>query len=192
MEIKNSYWEQERVCETKFLEGGPFFLLTIEDLPWLLFETEEDFKEGTNVIAISLAYLPIKLLVDVQMNNHLHLLFEGYQTDVTCFVTRLRKQILAFLHRKGRSLRSWNIQIQPITDFRHFRNASMLPGILTSHIGTPLPWATDGAAPTCSSTRISQTTRRDSHTSNSHIKQRGSFAIPTISAFRILIESRAG
>lgn len=123
MEIKNSYWEQERVCETKFLEGGPFFLLTTEDLPWLLFETEEDFKEGTNVIAISLAYLPIKLLVDVQMNNHLHLLFEGYQTDVTCFVTRLRKQILAFLHRKGRSLRSWNIQIQPITDFRHFRNA---------------------------------------------------------------------
>ena len=78
MEIKNSYWEQERVCETKFLEGGPFFLLTTEDLPWLLFETEEDFKEGTNVIAISLAYLPIKLLVDVQMNNHLHLLFPDF------------------------------------------------------------------------------------------------------------------
>ena len=50
MDVHNDFWAQERQCEDTFMKGGPFYIVTTENLPWLLFETEEDFKEGTNIL----------------------------------------------------------------------------------------------------------------------------------------------
>ncbi len=51
---KYDYWAKERFCEDAFLRGGSFYLVTSENLDWLLFETDDDFKRGTNIIAVSI------------------------------------------------------------------------------------------------------------------------------------------
>ena len=42
---KYDYWTRERLCEEALLRGGPFFLVTSENLNWLLFESVEDFQK---------------------------------------------------------------------------------------------------------------------------------------------------
>ncbi len=123
MEANNDYWAQERQCEAVFCGGGPFYIVTSENLPWLLFETEEDFKEGTNIIALSLRHLPIRLLNDVQMNNHLHLVLEGPEQAVETFTVQLRKRMKRRLSKRGKDLNKWHIQANRIEDLQHLRYA---------------------------------------------------------------------
>lgn len=121
MERSNDYWVSERMCEEAFYRGGPFYMVSSEDLPWLLFETEEDFKEGTNMVATSLRFLRLRLLNDVQMNNHLHFVLEGPLQEVEVFVERLKKRMRRYLLQKGKDLKQWNIQIKQITDLTYLR-----------------------------------------------------------------------
>ena len=123
MSNNNDFWAQEKVCEEQFLRGGPFYMISTEELPSLLFESEEDFKEGTNMVALALAGLRLSLLIDVQMNNHLHQVAEGAYEEAVIFAERLRKQMRAFLRRKGRVLKKWDIQIKEIKELRYLRNA---------------------------------------------------------------------
>ena len=123
MENKYDFWTLENDCKETFQKGGPFFIITTEDLPWLLFENDENFKEGTNMVAISLARSRLRLLVDVQMNNHMHFLVEGIRQEAEAFAKRLRKKMLSYVGRKGRTLGSWDIQIKEITELQYLRNA---------------------------------------------------------------------
>ena len=60
MEPRNDFWTRERECERLFEEGGPFFLVTTENLPWLLYTSDQEFKDGTNMVAVALArILPV-------------------------------------------------------------------------------------------------------------------------------------
>ena len=123
MESSNNFWEKERLFEEAFYRGGPFFMVSSEDLPWLLFETEEDFKEGTNMVATSLRYLRLRLLNDVQMNNHLHFVLEGALQEVVIFVERLKKRMRRYLLQKGKELKQWDIQIKQIKTLTYLRYA---------------------------------------------------------------------
>ena len=80
MSSNNDFWAQEKVCEEQFFRGSPFYMISTEELPWLLFENDEDFKEGTNMVAIAAAGLRLQILVDVIMNNHLHQVAKGLMT----------------------------------------------------------------------------------------------------------------
>ena len=52
-----SYWEKENECERRFLNGGPFFIVSTENLSWLLFTCDRDFMDGTNMVAVAFAGL---------------------------------------------------------------------------------------------------------------------------------------
>ena len=119
---KYDYWAKERFCEDAFLRGGSFYLVTSENLDWLLFETDDDFKRGTNIIAVSIKGLNVRILNEVLMNNHLHLVLEGISEDVDIFIERLKKRVRRFLHQKGKDLKLWNIRKDQITDLTHLRN----------------------------------------------------------------------
>lgn len=119
---KYDYWTRERLCEEAFLSGGPFFLVTSENLNWLLFETVEDFKSGTNIIAVSIKDLRVRILNEVLMNNHLHLVLEGVSEDVDIFIKRVKQKIRRFLLQKGKDLNQWNVRKDQITDLTHLRN----------------------------------------------------------------------
>lgn len=119
-----SYWDKERACEQRFLEGGPFYFVTTENLPGLLFASEADFVEGTNMVAMSLAGLRLRMLNEVEMNNHLHFVLEGSYEDVSLFTNHLRKSMSRYQMAQGNpSLAKWGIQIKPIESLRNLRNA---------------------------------------------------------------------
>lgn len=119
-----SYWEKEKECEWRFMNGGPYFIVTTENLPWLLFTSDRDFMDGTNLVAVALAGLGIRLLNEVQMNNHLHFVMEGPEEKVLLFTIRLRKAMSKYQLGKGNpSLSKWDIQVKPICDLRNLRNA---------------------------------------------------------------------
>lgn len=118
------YRDRENLCERLFLEGGPYFLVTTENLPWLLFSNDEDFKAGTNITAVALAFKNVTLLNDVQMNNHLHYVMEGKYENVLAFTDHLRKLMSRYQIKRGNpTLVKWNIQIKEITDLQNLRNA---------------------------------------------------------------------
>ena len=118
------YWQRKRNCEQAFLEGGPFFIVTTENLPWLLFTSDRDFMDGTNMVAVALAGLRLRMLNEVAMNNHLHFLLEGPYEQVFVFTERLRKAMSRYqLARGNPSLAQWVIQIKPIDNLRNLQNA---------------------------------------------------------------------
>lgn len=123
MENNYDFWAKERLCEDAFLRGGPFYLVTSENLDWILFETEEDFKGGTNAIAVSVSGLRIRILNDVLMNNHLHLVIEGVSEDVDIFIERLKKRVRRLLPDKSKKLIKWDIRKDQITDLTYLRNS---------------------------------------------------------------------
>ena len=118
--------EREKECEVNFSKSAPFFMITSESLPWLLYTCDDDFVAGCNLIAISLAGIPVKLLNYVHMNNHIHLLVEGELESVNELVSRIRIGMHRFQKAKGNaSLLNWAIQVKEITDLRYLRNAVM-------------------------------------------------------------------
>ena len=124
MATQNDYWGKELLCKQAFLEGGPFYIITTENLPWLLFTSEEEFKDGTNIVATSLAGLRIRVLNEVEMNNHLHLVAEGILAEIRCFEERLRLKMHRYQHSKGRpSLLKWEIHVKQIDSLTYLRNA---------------------------------------------------------------------
>lgn len=124
MEPRNVFWTRERECERLFEEAGPFFLVTTENLPWLLYTSDQEFKDGTNIVAVAMAGLPLTVLNEVQMNNHMHLVMEGQLSYVQDFTSRLRKLMHRYQSQKGNpSLLNWEIQIKPIPDLDALRNA---------------------------------------------------------------------
>lgn len=119
-----SYWEREEQCERIFREGGPFFIVTTENLPRLLFTNDREFMDGTNMEAAASAFLDLRMLNEVLMNNHMHFLLEGRREAVEVFTDRLRKMMSRYQIDKGNpSLAKWDIRIKPIMDLRNLRNA---------------------------------------------------------------------
>lgn len=99
-------------------------MVTTENLPWLLFTSDREFMDGTNMIAVALGGLGIRMLNDVEMNNHLHFVMEGPEELVILFTERLRKTMSRYQLAKGNpSLAKWEIQVKPILDLRNLRNA---------------------------------------------------------------------
>lgn len=99
-------------------------MVTTENLPWLLFTSEQEFIDGTNMTAVSLAGLPLRLLGEVEMNNHLHFLLEGAYEKVLVFTEHLRKAMSRYQLKRGNpSLARWDIQIKAIGDLKALRNA---------------------------------------------------------------------
>ena len=126
MTTQNEYWERERLCEQAFLDGGPFYFISTENLPWLLYTSEEEFKDGTNIVATSLAGLRIKVLNEVEMNNHLHLVVEGIIAEIRIFEERLRLKMHRYQQSKGKpSLLKWEIRVKQIESLAFLRNAIM-------------------------------------------------------------------
>ncbi len=119
-----SFWDKESICEQRFRQGGPFYIVTTENLPWLLFTSEQEFIDGTNMVAVALAGLRLRLLNEVMMNNHLHFLLEGSYEGVLVFTDRLRKAMSRYQIARGNpSLANWEIQVKVIENLRNLRNA---------------------------------------------------------------------
>ena len=120
---KNDFWMRERECERSFVKGGPYFFITTENLDWMLYENDEEFIVGTNMVAISAAKSGLIILDDVQMNNHHHFMGSGAYEVACLFADELHLAERKFQRKvRNRSLKKWDIRIDPITDLKQFRS----------------------------------------------------------------------
>ena len=90
-------------CEQIFLEGGPFYHLYtrhIEDD--LLFRTEEELNQALNIIAVAVFFAGCKVLAFAIMNNHLHFILEGPESQCRAFYSFIQKKLAFVLGRSGR------------------------------------------------------------------------------------------
>lgn len=123
---RNDFWDRERECERFFIEEGPFYFITTEDLDWVLYEKREEFIVGTNLVAISAARSGFIITDDVQMNNHHHFIGHGTYDQALSFTEILHLGERKYQSSLGRpSLKKWDIRIDPIRNLRQFRNQTV-------------------------------------------------------------------
>ena len=116
----------ESECELRFAEGGKFFFLTLNQLPFLLFENKEEFVEGNNILAIAAAKANSQILDYSLMNNHFHCITEGHEEDVNDMVVRIKRMLRQYLIRRNKPLESpLEIRIDPIPTLTVFRKIVM-------------------------------------------------------------------
>lgn len=126
VEKMERFREIENDCEKRFSESGPFFLLTLGQLPFLLFENDEEFIEGNNILAISSAVSDVQILSYALMNNHLHSVVEGDKTKVESMAERMKNALRQYIIRKSKPRDySLEIRIDPLNTLSSFRNATI-------------------------------------------------------------------
>ena len=119
----NDYWIRERECERVFSEGRPYYMITTENLDWLLYRNPEEFKVGTNLVAVASGQSGFVILDEIQMNNHHHVLGEGSLTQAEHFTQLFREKERRFQLSLGNpSLKKWNIRIDETLSLKQFRN----------------------------------------------------------------------
>lgn len=120
---KNDFWDRERECERFFIERGPFYYITTENLNWLLYQNREEFIMGTNILAISAARSGFTIVDDVQMNNHHHVMGAGTAEQAKTFADLLHGAERKYQTSLGRPhLKVWDIKIDRVPDLKQFRN----------------------------------------------------------------------
>ena len=123
---RNVFWNRERECERAFKEKGPFFFITTENLDWVLYENKDEFIVGTNLLAIAAARSGFQIVDDVQMSNHHHVMGNGSFEKANEFANRLHSAERKFQTSLGRrSLKDWNIRIDPVKDLKQFRSQTV-------------------------------------------------------------------
>lgn len=98
----DSLRQREAECEYSFAEGGPFFLLTLNQLPFLLFENDGEFIEGNNIMAITSAATDVSVLDFSLMNNHFHCVVEGRDERVSDMIERTKNMFRQYLIRHSK------------------------------------------------------------------------------------------
>jgi len=120
---KNDYWLRERECERCFAAGGPYYFISTENLDWLLYTKAEEFVAGTNFLGISAGRSGLRILDEIQMNNHHHVLGEGTYAQVCDFCDLMKTQNGRYQQAIGHpSLKDWAFWIDETKDLRSFRN----------------------------------------------------------------------
>ena len=120
---KNDFWDRERECERYFIEKGPFFFITTENLDWILYTNWSEFIAGTNMLAIAAARSGFRIVDDSQMSNHHHVMGTGTFEQANEFANLLHSMERKYQTSLGRrSLKEWNIRIDSVKDLKQFRN----------------------------------------------------------------------
>jgi len=120
---RKPYWERERECEQLFEQGRPYFFITTPGLDWMMYRSREEYIVGTNLLAVSSGKTGFKILDDVQMTNHHHVMGQGSRQTAEAFVTEFHAKQRRFQSDIGNpSLKEWPVQIEETTTLQQFRN----------------------------------------------------------------------
>lgn len=123
MTRNNEFYEKELECERLFEAAGPFWFITTASPDWLLYKSGEEFIAGTNILAISAAESGLTIVGDIQMNNHHHVMGRGSLSQAGAFRDIFREKSRRLqLSLGNKSLRDWEIRIDPTDDLKAFRN----------------------------------------------------------------------
>jgi len=120
---RNDFWDRERECERSFIEKGPFYFITTENLDWMLYESRDEFIVGTNLLAISAARSNFLIVDDIQMNSHHHIMGSGTYESAIAFAEQMHDLERKYQLSLGKpSLKKWEIRMDRVKDLKQFRN----------------------------------------------------------------------
>ena len=115
----NSYTQAVKIFE----EGGPFFhIFSIPPEKGILFSCDSDYREATNILALSVTECECKEVAYAIMSNHLHNIVAASIERCRTFTRTLQRRIKAFLRRSGKSVDGIEFRIIEITDLKMLRN----------------------------------------------------------------------
>ena len=149
--MKNSdIFAMEQECEVLFRSLIPVYnACTSENFP-LVFASDEDYKAGMSILAISAGLFPrVKILSFQLMSNHAHFVISGDAEYILEFFSFFRGRLAMWLDEKGgsREARGFDLKLFPIEDLDYLRNAVAYVnrnGSIVNDAFTPLsyPWGT--------------------------------------------------
>ena len=96
----------------------------MDNLPFDIFTSEEDFKTGMNMLAISLVGAPVVVYNEILMHNHGHLIMGGEEIECRKVFGQFKRKISMFDARRGfkQRLEGWDCTCWPITTLGQMRN----------------------------------------------------------------------
>ena len=110
-------------CENTFAQYGPFFhIFMTPPANELLFLGDEDYRDATNMIALSVAECGGKELAYAIMNNHLHNILAPSRSQSLLFINLLKKRLNGFLRRAGKKVSPIEFHLIEITDLKQLRD----------------------------------------------------------------------
>jgi len=122
---ENAYWLRERKCEMNFAQRAPFWFLTANNQPRIIFADAQDFKAAMNATAVGVARTNVTEYMHVIMNNHGHWVFGGCsENDCMAFWSYWRNSMAAVEEDKGckSDLRKWGCHLVEVTDLKQLRS----------------------------------------------------------------------
>lgn len=146
-----SYAESERICETTFANGYPWWHLYTPGIATsLLFVDADDYRYAINLLARCHKDIGTVVIVAFEiMSNHIHLVTSGQEDDVRRFFTLFKKRLKWYMTSKGRmeAIVQFTMSLKPVNNLRTLRNTIVYVnrnGYVADPDHTPYsyPWGT--------------------------------------------------
>ena len=130
-----------------FGETPIWHLCTDGESQCLIFRDKEDFKEGMNLVGLSISKFRknVSSLTFTLMNNHMHFILQGEKEDIETFFNHLHGKLRRMLLRqnRGSDLPKPRYSLMQITTDSHLRNAIAYAnrnGYVTNTYATPFSY----------------------------------------------------
>lgn len=121
-----TYSEKERICESIFLQEGPFWHLYTDGTKMHnIFNTAEDFELGMNLLAVSGCRNPeVKILAFELMQNHVHMILAGKARVCTMLFDDYKRRMKRVFRQSGRIVdwKGFDADMIQIDNIRSLRN----------------------------------------------------------------------
>lgn len=121
-----SFHEAESLCESVFLENGPYYhLCTPGGQMEILFEDEEDFRFVMNLVAFcTWQSRGVTVLTFEIMDNHLHVVMSGEKERLLAWFDLFKRRLQRYFLDKGvvKDLSGFTASLFPIDTLETLRN----------------------------------------------------------------------
>ena len=126
MNNRANYYDIEKLCQHFFDKlGSVYHLCTPENHP-IIFRNSEDFKRGMTLLGIAAIYhKKVRFITFELMNNHIHIIIEGKEYDITEFFECFKRLLYKCLHTDGvrPDLNGFTMKLHQINNLENIRNA---------------------------------------------------------------------
>ena len=124
---KHTFMESEKLCESKFIQNGPFWHLTTPGSNQeIIFTKNEDYQQGITFAAICAAMQNIRIIAFELMSNHVHFIIAGTKEECLSFFDHFKSKLKRYFALGNRYLTMNHFNANdgpiPIGDLATLRN----------------------------------------------------------------------
>ena len=121
-----TFTEKERICIETFTQEGPFWHLYTDGTKMQnIFNTDEDFELGLNLLAVSKCRNPeVKIIAFELMKNHLHMVLSSLSDGCLKMFDDYKRRLIRVFKQSGRIVdwRTFDADLIHIDNLKSLRN----------------------------------------------------------------------